>query len=144
MVAVFGPVAVIVSRPVIRAIGEGWAWMLGRRRRIEVTGPSMLPTLATGEFVLIDERRPPSIGDVVVARHPDNDDLLVIKRLTGLGPDNRVSLSSDNPSAGTDSRVWGPIDRARVVGVVTLVLDRISAGGLQSPPSSDGHGPRDC
>lgn len=122
----------IVSRPVIRAVGEGWAWILGRRRRIRVTGASMTPTLIAGEFVLVDERRTPSIGDVVVARHPLDDDLLVIKRLTERGPDARLTLSSDNPADGTDSRAWGPVDADRVVGVVTLILDRV-VGDLGPP-----------
>jgi len=123
---------VIVSRPVIRAIGEGWAWILGRRQRIRVTGTSMTPTLAAGEFVLVDERRTPSVGDVVVVRHPHDDELLVIKRLADRGTDDRLTLSSDNPAAGTDSRVWGPVDADRIVGVVTLVLDRIIDGDLGS------------
>ncbi len=137
-----GCCAVIVSRPVIRAVGEGWAWILGRRRRIRVTGASMVPTLLAGEFVLVDERRPPSVGDVVVARHPNDDDLLVVKRLTARNPDGRLTLSSDDPAAGTDSRAWGPIEADRVVGVVTVVLDRITCGSLDAPASTGGDAAR--
>lgn len=140
MVPFWVPVPVIVSRPVIRAIGEGWAWILGRRRRIRVTGTSMVPTLTAGEFVLVDPQRRPSLGDVVVARHPHDDELLIVKRLTGRGPDDRLTLSSDNPAAGTDSRVWGPVDADRLVGVVTLVLDRVVGADLRSPGSNPASG----
>lgn len=98
----------------------------------------MAPTLAPGEFVLVDRRRVASIGDVVVARHPGDHDLLVIKRVSGIQSDGRLTLASDNPSAGTDSRVWGPVDPDRVEGVVTLVLDRIAGGDLFRPDSDDG------
>lgn len=101
----------------------------------------MEPTLTAGEFVLVDERRTPSVGDVVVVRHPHDNDLLVIKRLTERGPDEQLMLSSDNPVAGTDSRAWGPVDAVRLVGVVTLVLDRIVGGDLGPPiPAGGGDG----
>ncbi len=134
----------IVDRRVVRAVGEGWAWLLGRRRRIRVTGSSMVPTLNAGEFVLVDERRQPVIGDVVVARHPDEHELFVVKRLSGwdAGGDGRMILASDNPDEGTDSRVWGPVDAGRLVGVVTIVLDRIIGGNLRGSeptPDRDGH-----
>lgn len=144
MVPFWVPDPVIVSRPVIRAIGEGWAWILGRRRRIRVTGTSMVPTLAAGEFVLVDPNRRPSVGDVVVARHPNDDGLLVVKRLTGRGPDDRLTLSSDNPAAGTDSRVWGPLDADRLVGVVTLILNRVIIGDLRPPGPNGAHGSGGC
>ncbi len=98
----------------------------------------MVPTLAPGEFVLVDSRRVARAGDVVVARHPSDFNLLVIKRVADVNPDRRLVLSSDNPAAGTDSRVWGPIDVARIVGVVTVVLDRLTSaelgGALNSKP----------
>jgi len=37
-------------------------------------------------------------------------------------------LASDNPDEGTDSRTWGPVPPDRVVGVVTLILDRPTTG----------------
>ncbi len=130
----------IVSRPVIRAIGEGWAWILGRRQRVRVSGPSMEPTLIAGEFVLVDSRRSPNVNDIVVARHPDDDELLVIKRVAAVEPDGRLTVSSDNPDAGTDSRAWGPLPTRSVLGVVTLVLDRVTADPLQ-PPRPDSQKP---
>ena len=110
----------------------GW-WVLRRRDRFRVTGSSMEPTLADGEFVLIDRERRPVPGELALARHPRQDDLLVVKRLAATEPDGRIVLASDNPSAGTDSRHWGPMPPSAVEGTVTLVLSRPLAD--LSPPS---------
>ena len=96
----------------------------------------MTPTLNDGEFVLVDRRRRLQSGDLVVAQHPAETDLLIIKRVAAVHVDS-VVLSSDNPLAGTDSRIWGPVPTDRVVGVVTLVLDR-PAKGLKKGPSASG------
>jgi nickel-type superoxide dismutase maturation protease len=117
----------IVSQPVLRAMREGLAWIGRRRVRVRVTGDSMLPTLTDGEFVLVDPRRPPGQGDLVVAQHPADGDLLVVKRV-GSVTDGGLVMVSDNPDAGSDSRTWGPLDAGRIVGVVTLVLDRPTTG----------------
>lgn len=83
----------------------------------------MEPTLHDGEFVLVDEDRPPRPGELVLARHPERRLLTVVKRVASIGPDGFV-LASDNPDGGTDSRQWGPLDPGLVVGTVVLVLDR--------------------
>jgi nickel-type superoxide dismutase maturation protease len=131
--------SVIVHPPTIRAIGEGLAWIIGRRRRIRVSGNSMEPTLHDGEFVLIDPgRRRPEPGRLAVARHPSEldttsgDRLLVIKRVGDWG-DRGVWLTSDNPAAGTDSRTWGRLPAADIVGTVTVVLDRPTTSDLGPP-----------
>lgn len=106
---------------------ETAAWLLGRRRRVRVVGRSMEPTLREGQFVLVDERRRPGPGGLALARHPDRDDLLVVKRVASVTGDGRLELASDNPGAGTDSRTWGPVAPEAVLGTVTLLLDRPSA-----------------
>lgn len=110
------------------------AWTVRRRRRVRVAGESMNPTLVDGEFVLIDPRRRPQEGELVVARHPrpsaTEGDLLVVKRVSRLVDDQRVELRSDNQAAGTDSRTWGPVDRRLIIGTVTVVLDRLFTADL--------------
>ena len=123
----------IVSQPLFRAMREGVAWVARRRRRVGVTGRSMLPTLADGEFVLVDPNRDPRTGQLVVAHHPERPELMVVKRVIDHNGDGFV-LASDNPAEGTDSRTWGPVRPDRVVGVVTLILDRPTTG-----PDLSGH-----
>lgn len=94
----------------------------------------MEPTLYDGEFVLVDASAAPTVGDVALAVHPDQPDLLVIKRVAELNDDGRYVLLGDNPD-GTDSRTWGPVDAAGIRGVVTQILDRPTAT-LQRPARS--------
>lgn len=68
-------------------------------RAFTVDGPSMLPTLHTGEKLLIDKVsyrfRPPQRGEVVVFRYPANPREHFIKRVIGI-PDDIVSIQGGN------------------------------------------------
>jgi len=118
---------IFLDRHKLAGLRETAAWLAGRRRRVRVAGDSMLPTLAEGQFVLVDPSRRPDIGQLAVADHPTRPDLLVVKRVTAIAEDGGIELGSDNPDAGTDSRTWGPVAPASVIGTVTLLLDRPSA-----------------
>ncbi len=116
-----------LKRSKLRAMAESAAWLVGRRRRIRVVGDSMLPTLEDGQFVLVDGSRTPVAGDLAVAKHPHQPNLLVVKRVESVGPDGLFVLVSDNAAAGTDSRTWGPVAAESIEGTVTLLLDQPSA-----------------
>lgn len=92
-----------------------------------MVGESMVPTLEPGQFVLVNAERVPEPGELVLARHPDQDEILVVKRLGSITDDGRFVLVSDNPDAGTDSRTWGPVGAELIEGTVTLLLDQPSA-----------------
>ncbi len=81
----------------------------------------MLPTLRAGEEVLLDrhayDHAAPQVGDIVVAYHPEQLDLKIIKRVGEVMMDG-VFLSSDNPRAGSDSRQFGVVGMDKVVGRV--------------------------
>ena len=83
----------------------------------------MEPTLEAGEFVLVDRKAEPRLGDLVTAIHPDDETVMVVKRFAARTDDGTCYLASDNP-AGVDSRRWGPVPADRVQGRVTIVLDR--------------------
>lgn len=82
------------------------------------TGGCMLPTLASGDRVLV-ERLPPDryrVGDVVVYR---GEDSLVAHRLVGsfrVGPDSYLVHRGDN------SRVRGVLAREEILGRVSAIL----------------------
>ena len=92
------------------------AWAFGRLQRMQVAGPSMEPALPAGTTVLVDPRAVARVGDVVVARHPEQA-LVVIKRLEQLLPDGRLFLRGDGP-VSTDSRDYGPLPSDALLGVV--------------------------
>ena len=98
-------------------------WILRLRARRRVLGRSMLPTLEPSDLVLVDRRAysrcMPTVGDVVVARHPSQEDVTLIKRVGSVEPDGTIYLLSDNPREGTDSRTFGAIDAASILGRVT-------------------------
>ncbi len=83
----------------------------------------MIPTLAAGDEVLVDTRvyarRSPAVGEIVVAHRPDRQEIVLIKRVTGLLPDGRLILHGDNPAFSTDSHDFGPVSTGQLVGKVT-------------------------
>lgn len=77
----------------------------------------MLPTLEPGDLVIIDPARRGAVGSIVVARLGDGRK--VCKRVASRG-DHSVSLRSDNALEGSDSRHFGSLDPADVLGEVRL------------------------
>ncbi len=88
-----------------------------------VTGESMQPTLLPGDILLVDTRAyaasPPQLGDIVLAHHPYQKDLTIIKRVVDITSEGRLVLHSDNPSVGSDSRSFGTLSPQRLIGRVT-------------------------
>lgn len=86
----------------------------------------MFPVLREGDEVLYDPRAyrhaPPRAGDVVVARHPQRKHVQIIKRVTAVQRDGRLFLQGDNPDASTDSRDFGTVSPAQVLGKVTSIF----------------------
>ncbi|NER82783.1 MAG: nickel-type superoxide dismutase maturation protease [Leptolyngbya sp. SIO1D8] len=97
-------------------------WILRRYRRFRVTGNSMLPLLFPGQEVLINPTAytqvSPVPGDIVVAVHPQQPDLRIIKRVEFVEPDGRCYLKGENTQESSDSRQFGLIARAQLQGKV--------------------------
>jgi nickel-type superoxide dismutase maturation protease len=85
----------------------------------EVTGPSMVPTLQHGDRLLVQYGARVRPGDVVVLRHPFQQDLLVVKRAVELREGGWWVLG-DNPYAGGDSTDYGTVPEELVLGKVWL------------------------
>jgi hypothetical protein len=83
--------------------------------RVAVAERSMEPALHAGDWLLtwrgMRSGRPPRIvpGQIVIARHPDRRDLLLVKRAARQLPGGWW-LTSDNPGAGAvDSGMFGAV-----------------------------------
>lgn len=100
---------------------EIFLWLIRRRRRYRVVGPSMLPLLAAGDEILVDRRayrrRPPQLSDLVIARHPTRPGLYIVKRVTGIGADRCYQLQGDNPDPTRNTPIRVPA--ALILGRVT-------------------------
>jgi nickel-type superoxide dismutase maturation protease len=109
------------SRRVIRpAAGAAFGLALvagGRRlRRVVVEGESMRPTLLPGDRLVVVRGLGAKEGDIVALRDPRQPSRTIVKRVAGLTPDGRVIVSGDHPGASTDSRQFGSVPAALVVG----------------------------
>lgn len=88
-----------------------WPWSA-----VLVSGPSMVPTLRSGDAVIVRRGARVRPGQVVLARFRDRPDLLVVKRT--VRPDaGGWYVTGDNPFAVGDSSLHGAAD---VVGRVVL------------------------
>jgi nickel-type superoxide dismutase maturation protease len=105
------------------------AWAL-----VRVSGPSMSPTVRSGDRLLARRLRPEGrvrAGDVVLARFPARPGLLVVKRVRR-AVDGGHWVEGDNPFVTDDSRSFG------VAVVVGRVVGRLwpRPGRLAREPSA--------
>ena len=88
--------------------------------RVKVAEQSMEPALRPGDWLLVRRTRRIRPGQIVLARHPDQHGLLIVKR-AARRTEGGWWLESDNPGAGAvDSRRFGavpiPLIEGRVLG----------------------------
>jgi nickel-type superoxide dismutase maturation protease len=125
---------IVTDSPAETAPALATAWALAR-----VTGPSMSPTVRSGDRLLVRRLTPGapvSPGAVVLARFPARPDLLVVKRVRRAVAGGHW-VEGDNPLVTDDSRAYG---LAVVVGrVVARLWPR--PGRLPAAPEDDVSGP---
>ncbi|GGW68861.1 MULTISPECIES: nickel-type superoxide dismutase maturation protease [Streptomyces] len=83
----------------------------------EVTGPSMVPTLHHGDQLVVRYGARVRPGDVIVLRHPFQQDLLVVKRAVERREGGWWVLG-DNAYAGGDSTDYGTVPDELILGTV--------------------------
>ena len=95
------------------------AGMLAMRRLdvVEVTGRSMAPTLAPGDWLVVESltyaRRLPQVGEIVLTRDPRQRSRELIKRVH-VRDGSWLELRGDAPQESTDSRAFGPVAGAGI------------------------------
>ncbi|MFF4389938.1 nickel-type superoxide dismutase maturation protease [Streptomyces sp. NPDC001552] len=98
---------------------------IGRPRKqfgvVDVTGASMVPTLLNGDQLVVRYGAAVRPGNVVVLRHPLQQDLLVVKRAVERRPGGAWWVLGDNPYNETgDSTVYGPVTAELVLATAVL------------------------
>ena len=91
---------------------------LGSRFKYICEGTSMNPTLRDGEVVLVDRDATIEVGDIVVAKHPIEQNSEVVKRVARINERGHFYLIGDNPDDSTDSRHYGAVTRDYIKGKV--------------------------
>ncbi|BFV57354.1 nickel-type superoxide dismutase maturation protease [Kitasatospora sp. CMC57] len=86
-----------------------------------VAGPSMRPRLCDGDLVLVRYGARVRPEAVVLFRHPRRPELLVLKRAAERRSEGWWMLS-DNQGVRSDSREYGPVAEASVLGRVVCRL----------------------
>ena len=81
----------------------------------------MLPNLKDGDKVLVKPHKSYQIGDIVVAKHPFKQSVVLIKRVSEVSEKGLILLG-DNPAESTDSRTLGEISKKDILGKVVQIL----------------------
>ena len=97
---------------------------LGSRHKYICEGTSMNPTLGDGEVVLVDREAEIEVGDIVVAKHPVEQNGEVVKRVERINERGHYFLIGDNPDDSIDSRHYGAVTREYIKGKVVARLGR--------------------
>jgi len=112
---------------------------VGCIRRVEVTGDSMAPSLVEGDRLLVVAvpwRALPVPGTVVAVPDPRVPGRLLVKRVAGVDRSRRtVDVRGDAPHASTDSRAFGPVPAASVVGRAVYRYGPASRSGPLGRPT---------
>ncbi len=92
-------------------------------RRVVVAGGSMAPTLLEGDRLVAVAapwgRVRATPGDLVVLPDPRTDGRVLVKRVVAVDAGaGTVEVRGDAPDASTDSRTFGPVRRASLMGRV--------------------------
>ena len=76
----------------------------------------MEPALRAGDWIVVSGRsRPPRVGDIVLVRDPRDPENLMLKRVAAV-TEGACTILGDRPEESTDSRTFGPVPLANVVG----------------------------
>jgi len=76
----------------------------------------MEPALRAGDWIVVSGLgRPPRVGEIVLVRDPREPERLMLKRVAAVA-DGRCTVLGDRPEESTDSRTFGPVGLADVLG----------------------------
>jgi nickel-type superoxide dismutase maturation protease len=76
----------------------------------------MEPALWAGDWIVVSGRsRPPRVGEIVLVRDPRDPENLLLKRVAAV-TGGACTVLGDRPEESTDSRTFGPVPLANVLG----------------------------
>ncbi len=76
----------------------------------------MEPALLAGDWIVVTGlSRGPRVGEIVLLRDPREPERLILKRVATVA-DGACTVLGDRPEDSTDSRTFGPVPLASVLG----------------------------
>ena len=76
----------------------------------------MEPELRAGDWIVVSSlRRPPRVGEIVLVRDPRDPTNLMLKRVAAVA-EEVCTVLGDRADQSTDSRTFGPVPLANVLG----------------------------
>jgi nickel-type superoxide dismutase maturation protease len=122
---------------VVAVVGlVAWALLARCVHRVVVRGGSMAPTFLDGDCLVVlsrpwSDRVRPLPGDVVAVPDPRDPVRVLVKRVASVDRSTgTLEVRGDAPDASTDSRDFGPVPLASVVG---RVVHRYGPPGRTGP-----------
>lgn len=113
-----------LTSPPKTGILDWLSWPLGFRKRYQVTGDSMKPSLQEGDWVFSAPCKgvegEGQAGDIVVVQHPFFRETLLIKRVERVSQSG-IFVTGDNPGSSTDSHSFGVVPWSHLVAKVKTV-----------------------
>ncbi|MEP7039203.1 MAG: nickel-type superoxide dismutase maturation protease [Acidobacteriota bacterium] len=97
---------------------------LGYRYKYICEGKSMNPTLKDSEVVLVDRNAEIKVGDIVVAKHPVEQNSEIVKRVERINERGNYFLVGDNLEDSNDSRHFGAVSKEYIKGKVVARLNK--------------------
>jgi nickel-type superoxide dismutase maturation protease len=103
---------------------------------VRIIGPSMEPALRNGEVYLARRKTRLQVGDVIVARHPQRNELLTVKRIVRREPSGWW-VEGDSVHGSNDSRDFGVVPdqlvQAKIVCRIRPLARRINRRHRDEP-----------
>lgn len=90
--------------------------IFGHLTGFRIAGNSMAPTLENGASVLIGPAKQFRAGDIVLANHPYQKSVKILKRIESITREGSYFLVGDNKAESTDSRTFGAIPAKELIG----------------------------
>lgn len=84
----------------------------------------MNPTLKDSEVVLVDRNAEIKVGDIVVAKHPVEQNSKIVKRVELINERGNYFLVGDNLEDSNDSRHFGAVSKEYIKGKVVARLNK--------------------
>ena len=108
--------------PLASSPKTGWLeailWRFGRRQSVVVQGDSMAPYIVEGDELLVAPARRPRVNDIVLAKHPTKQGVVLIKMVEFIRH-GEFYLTGINQSASSDSRDFGWLPNDLFMGRIT-------------------------